>query len=202
MIFTDSSLLQIPRIFAQKKTIHHIPVLHNDHIESVFVTIETKIGNHLRGCIGEFRNNKDVSLNDLIYHSTRKSFQDSRFQIKIGEELQFKINFNSFPKCIYDNDNRHDNDNKKQNILNLLDESIEKGKYGLTITFKYKEDYISATYLANVLLDNIFENDWEKIIISLYKKASSLDNFQYNLIQKIEIYECIEYLEDGTLIQL
>jgi MEMO1 family protein len=159
----------------------------------IFVTIEKN--GVLRGCLGTFT---PVTVGENIAKYTFYSaYLDSRFNPLESSELPFlsyKVNF--LGKSIV------------TNLTQLLESDTMKfGKngHGITITFT---DNSSATYLSSVLQDpfqiydlNSLNNNFDKLVISLYEKATNklyTENDIRNEIQKIEIYMCKEFKESDN----
>ena len=157
----------------------------------IFVTIEEKETNNLRGCVGTFelKNNLEMSIIIQTYQSI---FKDSRFnykRLKVTdlENIKFKINFLSKPFEIWSKES--------QLTENIIQEKLIVGLHGITLYFGGN----SATYLAKVLVKNfkiqegqpISTEKWNELKRELAEKSGG--NIEY--LSKIELYECKEYSE-------
>ncbi len=157
----------------------------------IFVTIEEKETNNLRGCVGTFelKNNLEMSIIIQTYQSIFKDsrFNDNKLKENDLENIKFKINFLSKPFEIWSKES--------QLTENIIQEKLIVGLHGITLYFGENR----ATYLAKVLVEffeipegqPISTEKWEELKRELAKKSGG------NIVNlsKIELYECKEYSE-------
>ena len=193
-------LIKIPRIVykelfkTEESDIESTFVNYNKIYEvpyGIFVTIEEKVTNKLRGCVGTFKLKSNLEMS-IIIQTYKSIFNDSRFNNNKLEEndlehIKFKINFLSKPFEIWSNES--------QNAENVIQEKLIVGLHGITLYFGGN----SATYLAKVLVENfkipegqqISTEKWNELKRELAEKSGgNIEN-----LSKIELYECKEYSE-------
>ena len=175
---------EIESTFVEYNKIYEVPY-------GIFVTIEEKETNNLRGCVGTFelKNNLEMSIIIQTYQSIFKDsrFNDKRLKVTDLENIKFKINFLSKPFQIWSKES--------QLTENIIQEKLIVGLHGITLYFGEKR----ATYLAKVLVEffeipegqQISTEKWNELKRELAKKSGG--NIEY--LSKIELYECKEYSE-------
>ena len=180
---------EIESTFVDYNKIYEVPY-------GIFVTIEEKETNNLRGCVGTFelKNNLEMSIIIQTYQSIFKDsrFNDNKLKETDLEHIKFKINFLSEPFQIWPN--------KSQNAENVIKEKLIVGLHGITLYFGENR----ATYLAKVLVEffeipegqPISTEKWNELKRKLAEKSGG----NIEILSKIELYECKEYSEQEKII--
>jgi AmmeMemoRadiSam system protein A len=167
-----------PDSFELEKALDNYPSLEKKG--AVFVTINTKSTNHLRGCIGSLQAHRPL-YKDIIYNAQSAALRDPRFKPLRIEELDnitLEVAILNEPKPLYYKD------------IQELEEKITPFKDGIVLSYKGKR----ATYLPSVWEDLPKFDDF---FTSLCHKAE-LQSDCLTLHPYISTYQVTKYKESDV----